>query len=208
MFPLGSVLFPHTPLLLRVFEPRYLTMIGRLLDVEEPEFGVVLIERGLEAGGGDERSSIGVMARIVQIEVGPEDLYVVAIGGDRVIVDNWREDAPYPIADVSTMPSLPWDDALEPLRREAERVVRRVATLASTLGETRWDPGTSLSEDRAESSWQLAGLAPLGEYDRFRLLQSTSLGGLLRSVIDLCLEVEPVLIARIADARDPDNPEQ
>ena len=35
MFPLGSVLFPHTPLVLRVFEPRYLTMVGRLLDEED-----------------------------------------------------------------------------------------------------------------------------------------------------------------------------
>ena len=50
MFPLGSVLFPYTPLVLRVFEPRYLTMMGHLLDREDPEFGVVLIERGLEAG--------------------------------------------------------------------------------------------------------------------------------------------------------------
>lgn len=39
MFPLGSVLFPHTPLVLRVFEPRYLTMVGRLLDEEDPSSG-------------------------------------------------------------------------------------------------------------------------------------------------------------------------
>uniref|UniRef100_UPI0034D45EFD LON peptidase substrate-binding domain-containing protein n=1 Tax=Streptomyces sp. GbtcB7 TaxID=2824752 RepID=UPI0034D45EFD len=51
MFPLGSVLLPHTPLALRVFEPRYPTMIGRLLDADDPSFGVVLIERGFEAGG-------------------------------------------------------------------------------------------------------------------------------------------------------------
>ena len=49
MFPLGSVLFPYTPLPLRVFEPRYLTMIGHLLDDDDPQFGVVLIERGHEA---------------------------------------------------------------------------------------------------------------------------------------------------------------
>ena len=55
-----------------------------------------------------------------------------------------------------------------------------------------------------ESSWQLAAIAPLGEYDRFRLLSSTSLGGLLRGILDLCLEEEPALIARVADARDAD----
>ena len=55
MFPLGTVLFPHTPLALRIFEQRYLMMLGRVLDDDEPSFGVVLIERGSEAGGGDQR---------------------------------------------------------------------------------------------------------------------------------------------------------
>jgi len=204
MFPLGSVLLPYTPLVLRVFEPRYLTMIGRLLDVEDPEFGVVLIERGLEAGGGDQRSSVGTMARILQIEAGAADLYVVAVGGERITVDRWGEDDPHPVADVSRMAPLEWDDALAPLHRETEQVVRRLAGLASVLDEARWDPATDLSEDPVESSWQLAAIAPLGEYDRFRLLNSTSLGGLLRGVLDLCLEEEPVLIARVADARDAD----
>ena len=207
MFPLGSVLFPYTPLVLRVFEPRYLTMMGRLLDIEDPEFGVVLIERGLEAGGGDERSTIGTMARILQVEAGAADLYVVAVGGERITVDSWREDDPHPVADVSTIAPLVWDDALAPLHREAERIVRRLATLASALDEARWDPGTPLSDDPAESTWQLAALAPLGEYDRFRLLNSSTLGGLLRSIIDLCLEEEPVLIARAADARHEEDPD-
>jgi uncharacterized protein len=205
MFPLGSVLFPYTPLVLRVFEPRYLTMMGHLLDREDPEFGVVLIERGLEAGGGDERASVGTMARILQIEAGAADVYVVALGGERISVNRWHEDDPHPVADVSTLGPLMWDDALAPLHREAEQVVRRLATLASALDEARWDPGTALSDDPVESAWQLAAIAPLGEYDRFRLLNSTSLGGLLRGIIDFCLEEEPVLIARAADARDQDD---
>ena len=36
MFPLGTVLFPHTPLALRIFEERYLVMLGRLLDEDDP----------------------------------------------------------------------------------------------------------------------------------------------------------------------------
>ncbi|MDR6906074.1 Lon protease-like protein [Agromyces sp. 3263] len=205
MFPLGSVLFPYTPLVLRVFEPRYLTMMGHLLDQEDPEFGVVLIERGFEAGGGDQRASIGTMARILRIEAGAADLYVVALGGERISVDSWHEDDPHPVADVSTLAPLVWDDDLTPLHREAEQVVRRLATLASALDEARWDAGTPLSDDPVESAWQLAAIAPLGEYDRFRLLNSTSLGGLLRGIIDSCLEEEPVLIARAADARDEDD---
>jgi Lon protease-like protein len=205
MFPLGSVLFPFTPLALRVFEPRYLTMMGRLLDARNPEFGVVLIERGFEAGGGDQRSAIGTLARIVRIEAGAKDLYVVAVGGERLTVDRWRDDDPHPVADVTPMPALTWDDALEPLHREAEHIVRRVATLASALDESRWDPATPLSDDPLESSWQLAAIAPLGEYDRQRLLRATTLGGLLGALIDLTLEEEPVLIARVADARGGDG---
>ena len=48
VFPLGSVLFPHMPLALRVFEERYLKMIGALLETDDLVFGVVLIERGSE----------------------------------------------------------------------------------------------------------------------------------------------------------------
>jgi len=204
MFPLGSVLFPHTPLALRVFEPRYLTMMGRLLDAEDPSFGVVLIERGWESGGGDERSSLGTMARIVRIEAGAADLFVIAVGGDRIAVDRWRDDDPHPIADITTLEPLTWDDDLLPLRREAERVVRRVATLAAVLEEARWDPDTEVSDDPVESSWQLTAMAPLSEYDRFRLLGATTLSELLSKLIDLCLEEEPVLVARAADAADTD----
>ena len=64
MFPLGTVLFPSGVLPLRVFEPRYRDMLEDLLSGNR-EFGVVLIERGSEVGGGEVRSGIGTMARIL-----------------------------------------------------------------------------------------------------------------------------------------------
>ncbi|MET0297900.1 MAG: LON peptidase substrate-binding domain-containing protein, partial [Microbacterium sp.] len=185
MFPLGSVLFPHTPLLLRIFEPRYLTMVGRLLDAEDPQFGVVLIERGHEAGGGDQRSAIGTMARVVEVRVGGEDLHVTSVGGARFAVDTWLEDDPHPRAEISPLPPLTWDDALTPLWTEAERVVRRVLGRAAEYGPTRWDADTELSDEPLEAIWQLAAIAPLGEFDQHTLLRSTTAGGLLREIIDL-----------------------
>ncbi|MDT0178922.1 LON peptidase substrate-binding domain-containing protein [Microbacterium sp. ARD31] len=205
MFPLGSVLLPHTPLALRVFEPRYLTMIGRLLDADDPSFGVVLIERGFEAGGGDERAMLGTLARIVRVEAGAEDLFVIAVGGERIAVHRWGEDDPHPVADVSPVAPLAWDEDLLPLRREVERVVRRVATLAAVLDEARWDPDAEVADDPVVSTWQLAAMAPLGEYDRFRLLGSTSIADLLERLRGMCLEEEPVLIARIADVADTED---
>src|SRR6185437_15262121 len=67
MFPLGTVLFPHALLPLRVFEPRYRVMTERVLKAER-EFGVVLIERGSEVGGGDTRFDVGTVAQIVRAQ--------------------------------------------------------------------------------------------------------------------------------------------
>src|SRR4051812_26706984 len=54
MFPLGTVLFPHAVLPLHVFEPRYRALVETCLH-SDGRFGVVLIERGYEVGGGDAR---------------------------------------------------------------------------------------------------------------------------------------------------------
>ena len=199
MFPLGTVLFPHTPLALRIFEERYLVMLGRLLDDDDPQFGVVLIERGSEAGGGDHRFGIGTMARITNVMAGERDIHLIAVGGSRVEVSEWRDDEPYPTATVRELPSLVWDDALTPLRSEAERIVRRVLSRAAEFAEVQWDPNIELSDDPLESSWQLAAIAPLGQLDQFRLLRSTTVGGLLRELIDLTLAAEPVLTATADD---------
>jgi uncharacterized protein len=189
MFPLGSVLFPGVPIPLRVFEPRYLTLVGRLLDELEPEFefGVVLIERGHEAGGGDQRASVGTIARLVSVAAGADDLLIVGLGTRRFAVDRWLDEDPYPRAELSTLPELEWSAALAPLRDEAEAVVRRVL---ARVADPESDDGIELSEDPVASAWQLAAIAPLGEYDRYALLTSTSTGALLRQLIDLTLEAE------------------
>ena len=191
MFPLGSVLFPYTPLPLRVFEPRYLTMIGQLLDEDDPQFGVVLIERGHEVGGGDRRSGFGTMARLVSVAADAQVLHTLAVGTARFTVEQWLDEAPYPRAEVTPLPELTWNDALTPLRTEAEAIVRRV--LART--DSPRDADTELSEEPLAAAWQLAAIAPLGEYDQYTLLQSTTVGALLRQVIDLTLDAEALWTA-------------
>ncbi len=194
MFPLGSVLFPFVAVPLRVFEPRYLTLVGRLLDEDEPgfEFGVVLIERGSEAGGGDQRASVGTMARLVSAAAGADDLLIIGVGTRRFTVEHWADDDPYPRAAVSMLPDLEWSDALAPLRAEAEAVVRRVV---ARVAESESDADIELSDDPVAAVWQLAAIAPLGEYDRYTLLRSTSMGELLRQTIDLTLEAEELWAA-------------
>lgn len=193
MFPLGTVLFPHTPLAVRVFEPRYLVMIGRALDDDEPAFGVVLIERGSDTGGGDRRFAIGTMARIVEVDPRADDLHVAAVGASRIAVERWHEDDPFPAASVTVLPELEWHDDLAPLRSHAEQTVRRVLARAAEVTDVRWDPDVELSDDPVHSAWQLAAIAPLGQLDQLRLLQATTMGGLLRDLIDLTLDAEALL---------------
>jgi Lon protease-like protein len=185
MFPLGSVLLPAMPLRLRVFEERYLLMLSELVAAKDARFGVVLIERGWEVGGGDQRFGVGTVAEILQ--VGAEDGVVglAAQGTSRFEIVEWLDDAPHPRAEVRELPDLTWDDALEPLRAETEQLVRRTLAEASEFAETGWSPDVELSDDRVERCWQLAGIAPLGDLDRLTLLRSASVEELLTKTAEL-----------------------
>ena len=63
MFPLAAVVFPTTELPLHVFERRYQCLTNDVL-AGDGEFGICLISRGSEVGGGDERVGVGTEAVI------------------------------------------------------------------------------------------------------------------------------------------------
>ncbi len=85
LFPLTTVLFPGGPLPLRLFEPRYLDMVGRCMRQEEP-FGVLLLSGGAEAGGQTvvRTEDVGTLATIVDWYQGADGLLgITALGGER-----------------------------------------------------------------------------------------------------------------------------
>lgn len=192
MFPLGSVLFPHMPVQLRVFEERYLVMLSEILAEEPSQFGIVLIERGQEVGGGEQRFTVGTLATILQLEGAEGFVALVAEGGDRFEITEWLDEAPYPRASVRALRDLEWDDDLEPLRDRTEKLVRRGLAVASEFGDQQWAADVALSDDPVESAWQLAGIAPLAEIDQLVLLRSETLKQLLDSTIEL---TEAALVA-------------
>ena len=65
MLPLGAVLLPTGVMPLQLFEERYRHMITDVLAADR-EFGVVLIRRGSEVGGGDLRYDVGTRARVLE----------------------------------------------------------------------------------------------------------------------------------------------
>ena len=67
LFPLNMVLFPGMVLPLHIFEMRYREMIKRCVDEKLP-FGIVLIEKGREAGEVAMPHRVGTAARITRVE--------------------------------------------------------------------------------------------------------------------------------------------
>ena len=185
MFPLGSVLFPAMPLPLRVFEERYLLMLAEVIDAGAPEFGVVLIERGQEVGGGDIRFDVGTVARIADLEVTDELVALVGLGGRRFEVIEWGDDDPFPKADVRMLDELEWDERQRELLDKAERVVRSGLAVASEYVELAWPASVELADSPVDAAWQLAAVAPLGALDQVQLLRSTAIDELLTNVIAL-----------------------
>ena len=184
MFPLGSVLFPGMPLPLRVFEPRYLAMLAAVLGESDREFGVVLIERGSEVGGGDVRFPVGTVARVASVEIAEGSIGLLATGTARFEVVRWLQDDPFPRAEVRELVALDLDEPAVAALAEAEALVRTTLTRASEFVDLLWPPDAELSAEPAERIWQVAGISPLGSLDQFALLRSRTAAELLALLVE------------------------
>lgn len=174
MFPLGTVHFPHALLPLHVFEPRYRALVQRCV-AGEPEFGVVLIERGSEVGGGDTRFTVGTLTEIVQVAELPDGRYVlVTAGRHRIRVEEWLSDDPYPRARVAVAADVTGaatgDDGID-LRDRVQRELQRVRALRAELGEPVGDGELGLDPDPVRASFEAAAAAPITALDAQRLLE-------------------------------------
>lgn len=211
MFPLGLALLPGQLLPLHIFEPRYRQMMTDVLQRSEadgsaPGFGVALIERGRETGGGDLRSMTATRAVILQMGQTDDGRYaLMCIGTERLRVVEWRADDPYPSAVVESWPD---DDALEPdeMVLPPERIealtarVRRAGALALELGDDVASPAQTLVDDPRTLLFQLAAMSPLGLADRQSLLEAPGVGERLSLFEELLDVAEDVLRFRLGSA--------
>lgn len=199
MFPLGSVLFPTMVLPLHIFEPRYRQLTVDCL-AGDREFGVCLIERGWEVGGGDVRTDIGTVAQIIDAQEMPDGRWALAaVGTRRFRVSRWLEDDPYPRAEVED-----WIDAAPSQDLTLERELA-VSELVSILQTQASKSGVSKIEfpdiepDPTLASYQLATLSPLGALDRQRILATEDTGSRLSLLTSLLNDLRGDL-----DMSDPD----
>lgn len=205
MFPLQSALLPGDTLPLRIFEPRYTQLVRDCLADSEPSFGVVLIDRGWEVGGGDVRSDVGTMARITDhLDLGMGQYELLAAIGERIRVVEWLPDDPYPRAVVEAWPDEPgppvgpeqiggvMDRILALYRRVAE--VRGLALQQGTLAvepEVAEDPGRHL--------YALAGRVPMGQADRQAVLAAPTLAERVTVLTDAIDTVAAMVEFQLSD---------
>lgn len=157
LFPLHSVLMPGGLLPLRIFEPRYVDLIGRCLRCDEA-FGVVLIQTGSEIESLVSTAPIGTSARIVDFQPMADGLLGVLCRGERRfrILTRSREADGLNRATVDWLQDTPCEP-LEPQFQPLVGVLRRA--LASLVNSKRLMPPHY--EDAGWVSNRLAELLPL-----------------------------------------------
>lgn len=200
MFPLGTVLVPYAHLPLHVFEPRYRALTTECL-AGDREFGVVLIERGSEVGGGDVRFGVGTVARIVQAVELPDGRWLLdAVGAERFRVLQWLAEDPFPLAEVEALAEEPAGPEAAELRARVERLLRQVLALQVELGYPAPSATLALDEEPARAAYEATILSPIGTMDAQRILEEPGSSARLRRLTELLTDARDMLERRIAES--------
>ena len=167
IFPVHSVLFPGGPLVLRIFEPRYLDMISSCLK-QECGFGVCLIKEGSEVGEAAAVYPVGTLGQITYWHKRPDGLLGVTLRGEqRFRIHEQRVEAnQLLVAEVELLPN-------DPPQAISEDHQGLVAMLKRILGELD-HPYINLPKQYDDAGWvsaRLVELLPLEYSHKQRLLQ-------------------------------------
>ena len=204
MFPLESVRLPGEDLPLRIFEPRYGALVRECLDGAR-EFGVVLIAAGREVGGEDARCDVGSMAHIVNCQDLGDGLYILECDmRERIRVTTWLEDDPYPRADVQPWPDEPGltvtiddigvveDRVMEIFERIAAAQEATLPSRSMLIGEP--EPG----DDVGTRLYALASRVPMGQADRYAILEAPTAAARLDALRDAVETVSAMIEFQLA----------
>lgn len=189
MFPLGSVLFPQGVLPLHIFEQRYQQLLNHALETDR-KFGVVLISRGSEVGGGETRNSIGTVAVIDEHQRFDDGrAAVVSTGTSRIEVVEWLDDDPFPKAMVRELDVEPVTDEHGELLTQAKTTFTDLLALGQRLGRLDQVPDSTWEDDVERATWQLAGRSPCTALDQYTVLAAPTRSDRVRRIVELLQDV-------------------
>jgi uncharacterized protein len=116
LFPLHTVLFPHLPLPIHVFEERYRAMATDLMADGSPyagRFVVSMITDGSEVGGDAATHSIGTICEVHSAERFPDGRWMlIAVGVARARLGAMDRSGPYALVEAEGMDDPAGPDAL------------------------------------------------------------------------------------------------
>lgn len=184
-FPVGVLYMPHMPVELRVFEPRYLNLMGELMTADRPRFGIPLSGPG-EPGEAPDVLTVGTVTEIDDFGMTEQFIGITGTATRRYFVTKWLEPDPYPRAEIEYLPNLEWREELDSQRLQLELEVRNLLSRASALGQIPWDADTAVSDEPVASIWQLAGMLPVGAEEQQFLLASETIDDLIEGTLAIC----------------------
>ena len=153
LFPLATVLFPDGLLSLRVFEVRYLDMIGKCRKAGAP-FGVVSLTQGSEVrqpGATEAFAQVGTLATIEEVETPQPGLMLVrAVGMQRFrITSSEQMKHGLWIADIESLPNdlpVPVPDDLKATAAALERLIQSLEQRGPEAGPLPMRPPWQLDD--------------------------------------------------------------
>lgn len=205
MFPLEGALLPDEGLPLRIFEPRYAALARDCLASEDPRFGVVLISRGREVGGGEVRCDVGTLAGIVgHADAGAGRYTLRCRIGERIRVLDWLPDDPYPRARVQVWPDEPGPPVTPAQFLDVEdRVWGLFERIAEVRGarlpdrEVMFDYGGV--DDSAKLLYALATRVPMGPADKYAVLAAPSAADRLAALLEAADSVAAMIEFQLSE---------
>ena len=205
MFPLQSALLPGEVLPLRIFEPRYSDLVRDCLEMDDPAFGVVLITRGREVGGGDVRGDVGALAHITECaDQGAGQYELKAVVGERIRIDEWLPDNPYPRASIRPWPDEPGPPVTpERIGEVVDRILALFERIVSSRGaQLRSDAlavEPEVADDPSRHIYALASRVPMGQADRYAVLAAPTLAERVDVLTDALETVAAMVEFQIAE---------
>jgi hypothetical protein len=180
LFPLRTVLFPDGPLPLRIFESRYIDMVGQCMKNDSP-FGVLLIREGQETGLATTHE-VGTLAKITDWYQGSDGLLgVTAVGGQRIRLLSARQQADgLNIGEIEVLAAEPYmalPAEYASLKKILESVLDDLGRLYESL-ERRFD-------DAVWVTYRLIEILPIELEQKQQLLESNDTLARLKLIDDL-----------------------